>query len=349
MNAKAALSLKQDLSLDIDAVCGRIAATQRGNGEIPWSDGDKTDPWDMVEAAMGLTVGGQHDRARAAYAWLAEKQHADGSWYAAYRDGVPEDRTYDTNMSSYIAVGALHYYLVTRDRAFLEWIWPTVRAGIDFALSLQTPSGEIHWAKSPEGKTDPMALLTGSSSVYMSLKCALAAAHVLGIDMPRWRSSLALLGDAVANRPHLFNVTKSRFSMDWFYPVLCGALSGEPAQRRIDKHWKKFVVKDVGVRCVSDEPWITIAETCELVLALSAMGNEAIAKMVFGWIADRRFDDGSYWCGFTIPKIVIWPAQKITWTNGVALLAADALYHLTPASRLFSHDFWDSEYSFLFV
>ena len=348
MNAKAALSLKHALSLDIDAVCRSIADTQKENGDIPWSEGDKTDPWDLVEAAMGLTVGGYHSKAVAAYSWLKERQHEDGSWHASYRNGEPDDRTFDTNMSSYIAVGAFHYYLSTGDTDFLEWIWNTVRAGIDFALGLQAPGGEIYWAKNPQGETDPMALLTGSSSVYMSLKCALAIANVLGIDMPAWKSSLVRLGEAIANRPHLFNVAKSRFSMDWFYPVLCGALSGDKARRRIDKHWKRFVVKDLGVKCVSDEPWITIAETCELVLALSAMGDDEIAKMVFGWIQDRCFDDGSYWCGFTFPDMVVWPAQKITWTNGVVLLAVDALYNLTSAGRIFNHGFWASEHRTLF-
>ena len=72
-----------------------------------------------VEAAMGLAIGGFLEEARRAYGWLAETQLPDGSWYAAYRDGVPEDMTRDTNMSSYIAVGVYHNYLLTGDRTFL--------------------------------------------------------------------------------------------------------------------------------------------------------------------------------------------------------------------------------------
>ncbi len=348
MNFKTPGIQHAGLALDIDAVCARIAATQRENGDIPWSDGDKSDPWDMVEAAMGLTIGGYYRQARAAFEWLQKKQHDDGSWHASYVDSEPKDRTFDTNVSSYIAVGVFHYYLVTGERDFLKQMWPMVEAGINFAVSLQTPRGEIYWAKSPEGKTDPMALLTGSSSVYMSLKCALAIAHTLDIDRPQWKHALARLGDTLSNNIHLFNVAKSRFSMDWFYPVLSGALTGEKARKRIDKHWKKFVVKGLGVKCVSDEPWVTIAETSELVLALFAMGNESIAKMIFNWIQDKCFEDGSYWCGFTFPDIIIWPEEKITWTNGVVLMAADALYNLTPASRIFSHDFWSSKYPFIF-
>ena len=103
---------------------------------------------------------------------------------------------------------------------------------------------------------------------------------------------------------------------------------------------ERDLVRSVGVRCVFDEPWVTIAETCELVLALCAMGNHELARIVFGWIAEKRFEDGTFWCGHTIPDMVVWPEEKITWTNAVALMALDALYQLTPAWDFFQHDFW---------
>jgi hypothetical protein len=256
--------------------------------------------------------------------------------------GVPDDRTRDANMSSYIAVGVFHHYLITGDLGFLECMWNTVSAAIEFALSLQTPDGEVYWAISPKGKVDPMALLTGSSSIYMSLKCALAIAKTLGHPKPVWESALMMLGDAIRNKSHLFNVTKSRYSMYWFYPILAGVLTGAHAQARIDKYWKKYIIEEQGVRCVFDEPWVTIAESSELTIALAAMGNLQLAKIVFNWIVDRRYQDGSYWCGFTCPDIIIWPEDKITWTNAVALMAADAIYNLTPAGQIFSHEFWEN-------
>lgn len=328
--------------IDVASIAGLIADIQKPDGEIPWCEGQKTDPWDHVESAMGLTIGGRYAEARGAFEWMQRRQNADGSWYAAYRNGVPEDRTLDANMTSYIAVGVYHYYLVTGDGAFLESMWEPVRRAMDFALNLQTPEGPVYWAVSPEGRLDPMALLTGSSSIYMSLKCALAAAEVLGRKTGRWREAASRLALAIQNRRHLFNMAKSRFSMDWFYPVLCGALSGAAAGRRVEKYWKKFVIEGQGVRCVFDEPWVTIAETSELALALVAMENAELARLVFGWIADKRYEDGSFWCGYTFPDMVIWPEDKLSWTNAAALMAADALFHMTPASELFSHRFWDT-------
>ena len=336
------IRVRQDLAVDIDALTRLILNNQRESGEIPWCDGQKTDPWDHVESAIGLTIGGHYDAARRAYAWMRRTQLNDGSWYASYQNGVPEDRTRDANLSTYIAVGVYHYYLVTGDIAFVASLWPTVRKAMDFALALQMPEGPIRWAISPEGQVDAMALLTGSSSVYMSLKCALKLAGLLGHAQPRWTPALQSLQNALRQKRHLFNMTKFRFSMDWFYPILTGAVTGEEARKRVDKYWKKFVVEGQGVRCVHDEPWVTVAETCELILALVAMGNEDLARIVFSWISTKRFDDNTYWCGFTFPNMIIWPEDKITWTNAVVLMAIDALYHLTPASQMFNHASWDT-------
>ncbi len=333
---------KQYFPFEVDSIAALIASTQRKSGEIPWYDGDKTDPWDHVEAAMGLSIGGYFAEARQAFIWMAHMQNSDGSWFSSYKESVPEDKTRDTNLSSYIAVGLFHYYLITDDLDFLRDMWAPVNSAINFALGLQRSEGEIYWAISPEGNVDPMALLTGCSSICMSVKCALAIAKRLGYSIPAWKNRLKKLENAIANKPHRFNMAKSRFSMDWFYPILCGAVTGDQARRRVDKYWKKYVIEGHGVRCVYDEPWITIAETSELSMTLAAIGNYTLAEIVYGWMYDKKFNDGTYWCGFTFPDMTLWPEEKITWTNAVALMAADILYGLTPAAQLFSHRFWES-------
>ncbi|MBF0204598.1 MAG: phenyltransferase domain-containing protein [Desulfamplus sp.] len=350
------LELQPSPALNIDSLAGMIAGLQHVSGEIPWHEDGKTDPWDLVESAMGLNIGGLFKESERAFEWMLENQNENGSWFSSYINGVPQDRTMESNMSAYIATGVFHTWLVRwsankstimgvkRDNAadmFLKKMWPCVKRGIDFALSLQTDRGEIYWAKSPEGNIDPMALLTGSSSIYMSLKCALSIAKLIGIKMPLWETAFEKLGSTIRNNIHIFNISKSRFSMYWFYPVLSGVLTGEAAANRVEKYWKKYVVDGQGVRCVSDRPWITMAETSEFVIALAAMDNMKLAKIVFSWIQERTYEDGTFWCGYTFPDMVIWPEEKISWTNGVVLMAADTLYGLTPAANLFSHDAWD--------
>jgi hypothetical protein len=328
-------------ALNIDSIVAFIASLQRESGDIPWHTDGKTDPWDLIETIMGLNIGNRFDASCRAFEWLKNIQNPDGSWYSAYMNGTPSDRTCETHMAAYFSVGLFHTWLMTADIALLEAYWPTMENGINYAISLQTSGGEIYWAKSPEGKVDPMSLLTGAGSIFMSLKCALAVATLLGKKRRSWEIAFSRLGHSIRENTHHYNVSKSRFSMYWFYPILSGALTGEAAEHRMDKYWHKYVIDGQGVRCVSDQPWVTIAETSELVLALHGMGWTEKASLVFSWIQNRLYEDKTYWCGYTYPDMVIWPEEKISWTNAVAMIAADAIYAITPASNLFSHRSWE--------
>ena len=75
-----ASSLPTQLAATVDA----IAAVQQPDGNIPWTPGDHTDPWNLVEAAMALDVGGRHAEAERAYEWLRSMQRPDGAWHAYY-------------------------------------------------------------------------------------------------------------------------------------------------------------------------------------------------------------------------------------------------------------------------
>lgn len=316
-----------------------ILQRQLPTGCIPWFDGGKADPWDHIEAAMGLTIGGEWDAAKRAYRWLAQKQLADGSWWANYINDEPMDRDHrETNFVAYIATGAWHYFLATQDEHFLREIFPVVQKAIEFILRHQAQTGEIYWAVSDNGAPKKDALVTACASIYKSLECAILCADQLQFDSTSWRIARARLGNALRHSPEVFDRTwesKERFSMDWFYPVMTGVLTGKAAQQRIEKKWQTFVEADVGCRCVSDEPWVTVAESCELTLALLAAGEQARALNLFSWLHRWMDSDGGYWTGYNFRDQVIWPKEKTTWTAGAILLAADALTGHTPAARLF--------------
>ncbi len=329
------------LPVDIESTANFISSVQKQNGEIPWSKGGKTDHWDHIESAMGLAIGGLLDGSKKAYLWSLENQLEDGSWWSYYREDKPEKDAYkDPNMSSYIAVGVLHYYLITRDMAFLNQMWPTICRAMEFVLELQDTEGQIFWAKRKDGSIDKSALLTGSSSIYFSLTCALKISSLLGRKKPHWEVARINLLSAIRYKPHLFDQSKLRFSMDWYYPVLSGIVKGEEAQKRIESLWDTFIIDGWGVRCVSDAEWLTMAETSELVVALAASGNQGVAETVFGWIQDKKYDDGAFWTGVTFPDREIYTTEKTSWTCAAVLIAADILYDLTSASKLFSHAFW---------
>lgn len=315
-----------------------IAALQLANGQIPWFEGGHADPWNHVEAAMALAVGGRFAEAQRAFDWLAATQHDDGGWHSYYigpRNDI-EDARRDTNVSTYVAVGALHHWLITRDFGFLESVWPMVVRAMSFALDLQRPGGEILWAYDYDGRPEGYALLTGSSSVFFSLRCALAIAAALGDERPAWELAAARLGSAVAHRPDTAFQPKRRWAMDWYYPVLCGAVTGAVGQARIADRWDAFVIEGFGVRCVEDEEWVTASETAECVLALDACGSTASARRLLTWVQYLREPDGSYWTGCVHPEEIHFPGgERTSYTAGVMLLASDALGGLTPAGGLF--------------
>lgn len=317
-----------------------IRDLQRDSGEIPWSEGNYADPWDHVEAAMGLSIGGELDAATRAYRWLAERQLSDGSWWAAYRDGEAENRERrESNFVAYIATGVWHHYLISDDTAFLREFWPVVDRAMQFVLSLQSPQGDIDWAVDENGRPKGDALVTGCSSIYKSLECAHNIAVTLGEPRRAWLQARALLGDALRQRPERFDRTwesKSRYSMDWFYPVLAGVYTGHAARERLLGRWNEFVEAGLGCRCVVEEPWVTVAESCELVMALLGAGDHARAVELYSWLHQWRSDSGDYWTGYQFVEDLLWPEERPTWTAGAVLLAADALTRHTPASQLFT-------------
>jgi len=301
-----------------------ILADQRADGGIPWFTGGHLDPWDHTEAAMALDVAGEHAAAEAAYRWLMEYQNPDGSWYSAYTDGVVTDRNRESNFCAYIAVGVWHHHLATGDDTFLEQIWPTVGRAIEFVLDLQRADGTVAWRRGEDGSVPDEALLTGSSSVHHALRCALAIAECLEEPQPDWELAAGRLGHAVACHPEAF-LDKDRYSMDWYYPVLGTALRGTAAAERIERDWNRFVVPGLGVRCVSDRPWVTGGESAELALALWAIGESDRAVEILRSIQHLRHHDGGYWTGYVFEDDAVWPEERTTWTAGALLLAVAAL------------------------
>jgi hypothetical protein len=322
---------------ELGATVADIASHQLADGNIPWTPGAHTDPWNMVEAIMALDLDGRIEEARAGYEWLARKQRGDGSWHAYYVGDDVEDPTLDTNVTCYVATGAWHHYLTSGDTAYLRAQWPMVEAAIDYALDFQRETGEIAWRGDDP---DDGALLTGSSSIHHSLRCAIAIAERLGHERPDWELSLGALAIAIAHRPSVF-LDKDRWAMDWYYPILGGVLRGYPASARVAAGWSTFVVEQRGLRCVSDRPWVTAAETCEMVMALDAIGEHESARRLFASVQFLRSESGGYWTGAHFEggefgtDGELYPEEQPTWNSAAVVLAATAIAGTGPTAGLF--------------
>ncbi|MDH5671535.1 MAG: hypothetical protein OEZ06_05250 [Myxococcales bacterium] len=340
---------QRDLTKTTEWLCQQ----QRSSGEIPWSQGAKTDPWDHVHAAMGLTVMGRVEEAKAAYRFMADTQDPNGGWPTERRGGKATRVTQDSNHAAYLATGLWHLYCYRPDPDFLAEMWPTLERALNFVLAMQLPTGAIAWAQK-NGKVWEAPLLTGSSSIHGSLVCAIRIAERLGHHRPGLVRAREKLSRVIRNQPAVFSDTDlpekpGRHSMDWYYPVLGGALRGAEGRRRLldASLTAAFIQEGAGCRCVKDQPWYTVAETCELVLALHASGLTQRAREILSWTRWQRTDNGAYWTGTTFPACEIFPdGEQTTWTAAAVLLAHDAVHLDSRTSDFFTSldgaDLYDS-------
>ncbi len=339
----AALRSGAKLQLNRDELqrSGRwIAAHQRDDGAIPWFHGRKMDPWDHVQCAMALSVVEMSAEARAAFRFLATTQDAAGGWPAASNPTATLDSARQTNHAAYLATGLWFFHRVFRDTAFLAEMWPTLHRAIEFVLRLQAADGSIYWAADGRGAIWPAPLLAGCASMYGSLTCAVRIAEALGHDASHWGEAKRRLGDVLCHGEHVFAAAAvpeppGRYAMDWYYPVLGGAVRGDAARLRLDAGHAQFIQEGRGCRCVNDRDWFTVAETCELIIALDAAHMKERAYALFEWVQTLRLDDGGYWMGITYPNEICWPPERPSWTAATVVLAADVLNGDSPTSGFF--------------
>ena len=241
----------------------------------------------------------------------ADQRH-DGSWPMKTVGGVVEDASGETNMSAYLAVGVWHHWLLRRDLAFVERMWPVVRRGLDFVVGMQLPFGGIAWSQEWDAhgpaKVNQEALVAGSSSIYQSLRAGVALAELMDDPQPEWELAGGRLGHALREHRDLF-LDKSTFSMDWYYPVLGGAVRGagraRPARRALGRlrgarprhplRRHQPVGDRRGDLRAGDGP--------------RRLGDHDRALRLFADMQHLRHDDGSYWTGYVYPEDVFWPAR----------------------------------------
>ncbi|MEO0983451.1 MAG: prenyltransferase [Pseudomonadota bacterium] len=336
----------QDIG-DLSGAIRRIMSVQRPDGAIPWFEDGPWDPWNHVECAMALNVAGESGAADAAFRFLRETQLSDGAWLGEYGNALPMvDRDFisrakapalkDTNFVAYPAVGLWHRFLLDGDQTAVRADWPMLQAAINFVLSLQTSSGDISWCAEGAGTDADDSLLAGNASIAKSLDCAIALGRILGEDVEAWTTAHERLASALTRQPQRFDRrgAGARFAMDWYYPVLSGALDRTVESARLEADWPHFTEPELGCRCVVDEPWVTVAETCELAIALVRVDRRDEARRLFEAQAAMRDEQGVFWMGWQMEEAIFWPREQPSWTQAAAILAADALHDRSPASRV---------------
>ena len=314
-----------------------ILSCQDSEGGIRWEPNSKLDPWDHIESAMGLDVLGFEAESKNAYNWLRAYQESDGSWLSLFHSSE-KNNLKETNFSSYIAVGMWHHFKNFKDKNFLDEYWSVLDAAIEFTLSAQSEHGDFFWAKDNKNWLDD-SLKTGCSSIYMSLLCYKKIAYEIDKLDRVSDTQINNLRDCLKNKPFRFDrnwESKERYSMDWYYPILSGAFSKSDSIELIRDKWNEFVVEGLGCKCVKEEPWVTAAESAELVLALTKLGLKNEAEKILQDTFNLIDDDGLLWTGYVFKDKKYWPIEKPSWTMGAAILAGNALNKFSPSSDFFA-------------
>ena len=205
----------------------QLASLQSASGQIPWFPGGHCDPWNHVEAAMALTVSGYRDEARAAYRWLASSQLGDGSWFNYYLDDRRQGHAPRHQRVRLHRCGRLP--LPARDRRRRLRRGYVARRGardrIRPALAARRRHDPLVARRARDG---PRPTRCSPGRRRSSTRCAAPSrsAERLGIARPAWELAAGRLGHAVAHHPGAF-APKNEFAMDWYYPIFCGALTGD--------------------------------------------------------------------------------------------------------------------------
>ncbi len=334
----------------IAAPIARILEVQRADGMIPWFEKGPWDSWNHAECVMALGVAGEEAAALAGLDALARVQRADGGFLSEYGNAlpmadhvsiarVPAPSVLDTNFTAYVATALEHHRLLYGTRAVRPY-WPMVRGAIDHVLSFQHEYGDVSWCAEAHGTGLDDALIAGNASIYASLGHALDLAAALRDPQPRWREARGRLALALKGKPQRFDRSgkdRGYHAMDWYYPVLAGLYDAHQGKARLLGEWNRFVEGDLGCRCVAHEPWVTAAETCELVIAALRCGMNDEAARLLGLVESRRDEGGAFWMGWQFVEEIDWPAEKPSWTQAAYVLALDALEGITPASGIFAH------------
>ena len=319
-----------------------IKSIQYKSGAIPSNEDGTHDPWDHIESIMGLNIYKDIEASKSAFNWLTHHQNSDGSWYAKYYKTDAIEKNKPTHFSPYIAVAALHFFRIFKDINFLQSIWSSIELAVNFSVELQQDNGTIPWSINNNSQIENDYLLTGCSSILKSIECGIALSKILNKteNIEKWKKAHLLLSNAIQDPDGKFDLIKDRkrFSMDWYYPILSGCLKQDEKSHYINKIFKDFYLDGIGIKCVIEEPWVTVAETSEFILALMCAGYDDEAKRLLFDVLNISDEDGIPFMGWQYEQNIFWPEEKPSWTAAALMLSADCVFDYSDASDLFKSD-----------
>ena len=189
--------------------------------------------------------------------------------------------------------------------------------------------GYYHWALDKNGLADD-SLVTSSCSLELSRRAYNKICELIEDKQFTHNEAIISPNKLRSKKFDRGGISRARFSMDSYYPILCNCGTQEDATKFLNK----FYVEGLGIKCVEEEPWVTFAESSECIMALHKIGLTKIAKKIFSEVLKHKNPKGYFPTGYQYDLKVYWPEENSTWTNAAIIMAADCLYDMTGKEKV---------------
>jgi hypothetical protein len=289
-----------------------IISNQSSSGAIFWDEKGKCDPWDHCECLIALAIYEEWEHFWRGVNWFFTNLNEDGLIYAEFQNEKPSKLHYESHHAPYIIMPLIQASLIDEEQDYNKILTNEQLLKLENIFEVlddfKDEDGYFYWAKDSNGYSDN-SLITASMSIFLSLMAKDKSVPKFNIEM--WQKKF--------NRD---GVDRSRFSMDFYYPFLAGIKNNK---KEFLDLLDNYYVKGLGVKCVAEEPWVTIAESSECVISALIHDNENIAKQIFNDIQQFQNKDGIFPTGYQYNMEIFWPEENSTWTNAAVIIAAHAL------------------------
>ena len=289
-----------------------IISNQSSSGAIFWDEKGKCDPWDHCECLIALAIYEEWDSFWRGVNWFFTNLNEDGLIYAEFFNEKPSKLHYESHHAPYIIMPLIQASLIDKEQNYKKILTNEQLLKLENIFEVlddfKDEDGYFYWAKDSNGYSDN-SLITASMSIFLSLVAKDKSFPKFNTEM--WQEKF--------NRD---GVDRSRFSMDFYYPFLAGIKNNK---KEFLDLLDNYYVKGLGVKCVAEEPWVTIAESSECVISALIHDNENIAKKIFNDIQQFQNKDGIFPTGYQYDMEIFWPEENSTWTNAAVIIAAHAL------------------------
>ena len=308
---------------DLQSAKDWIISNQSSNGAIYWDEKGKCDAWDHCECLIALAIFEEWTAFDRGIDWVLNNINSEGLIYSEFNLNEPSKAFFEAHHAAYIFLPILQRYLIDGKKEYLKKRFKELRTIYKGMKSFQDDDGYFFWAKSSQGYADN-SLITASCSIELSRRAYKCISEIIGENFADNEDFLnkEMLASKKFNRD---GIDRSRFSMDSYYPLLCGY--GD--QKDITVLLQNFYIEGLGIKCVIEEPWVTLAESSECVIALLKSGEKEIAHKIFNDIVKLKNKNGVFPTGYQYKLDLLWPDENSTWTNAAVIMAADCLFDLT--------------------